>query len=127
MAAAAEGHLSRIVHFGSAVIALPGKGGQGAEDIKLCQDRGGGPQPLGRGRNRIAQFEIQCVLHVVGLLVGLQHFLFMLFQFGRDVPLGIFERLLADVRLGNLVAVSVGHLEVVTEHPVVSDLEVRNA
>ncbi len=50
------------------------------------------------------------------LLLGREDLLFVLFQLRRDVPLGVFERLLADVLGRHLFAMRVRDFQVIAEH-----------
>ncbi len=57
------------------------------------------------------------------LLFRARHPLLPLLELGREVALGVRERLLAHVVLRDPVEVGLRHLEVVTEHLVVADLQ----
>ncbi len=59
----------------------------------------------------------------MALVLRAQDFLFVLLQFGRDVALGVLERLLALVIARDLGGVRVRDLDVVAENPVEADLE----
>ena len=106
-----------------AVVALPGQLGQGRQHVQLRQHGGRGLHPPPRRRHRLAQLQEQLVFQLLRLLVGRQHLLFIFLQLGRDVALGILHRLLADVVVGNPLAMGVGDLEVVAEDLVEADLE----
>jgi len=51
----------------------------------------------------------------------------MLFQFRRDIAFGILDRLLANIMVGNFVAMRVRHFQIVAEHFVEPDLEAGDA
>ena len=112
---------------GPAVVPLPGQLGQGHEHVELGQHGGGRLHPPPLGGHGVAQLHEQLVLQLLRLLVGREHLFFVFLQLRRDVPLGVLDRLLADVFGGNLLAVGVGDLDVVAEHLVEADLEIRNA
>ncbi len=57
----------------------------------------------------------------------MQDFLFIFLQIRRDVPLGVRQRLLADVVSRDLLTVGVGDLDVVPEHVVETHLQRRNS
>ena len=65
----------------------------------------------------------QRVLQFLGLFVGRQDFFLVFLQLGRDVALGVLNRLLADVFGRNLFAVRVGDLDVVAENLIEPDLQ----
>ncbi len=106
-----------------AIVSLPGQLGQGHQHVQLSQHRGGPLQPPPRSRHRLAQLQKQLVLHLLRLLVGGQDLLFIFLQLGRDVALGILDRLLADILGGDPLAVRVGDLQVVAEDLVEADLQ----
>jgi hypothetical protein len=60
------------------------------------------------------------------LLLSPQDLLLMFLQGGGDIPLAIHKRLLPYVVGRNQMNVRLGDLEVVTEDPIVSDLQVRD-
>ena len=61
------------------------------------------------------------------LVLGGENLLFVLFELRRDVPLGVFERLLADVVRRDFLAMGVRDFEVVAEHRIEADLHARDA
>ena len=58
---------------------------------------------------------------------AVRNFLLVFFELWGDVALGVLDGLLADVVGRDLVAVGVGDFEVVAEHRVEPDLDVRDA
>ncbi len=110
-----------------AIAALAGERRQRREHVELREHGAGRLQPLRAGRRRLAHFDEQLIFEFLGLLVRRKHPLLVFFEFRRDVTLGVLDCLLADVMLGNLVAVSMRHFEIVAEHLVEPDLEARNA
>ncbi len=58
---------------------------------------------------------------------GVQDFLFVFFQFGRDVALGVDERLLANPLGRHLAFVGVAHFQIVAKHLVEGHFQGRNA
>ena len=94
------------------------------EGVKVTGQRNGGAKyPPRRGSDRFAEFDEQIVLQVLRALLSGEHFFLMLLQLGRDVTLGVLERLLADEVRRHLVAVSVGDFEIITEYFVVRNLQ----
>ena len=106
-----------------AVVPLPGQLGQGRQHVELGQHRGRGLHPPPRRRHRVAQLQEQLVLQLLRLLVGREDLFLVLLQLRRDVALGVLDRLLADVVVGDLLAVGVGDLDVIAEDLVEADLE----
>ena len=101
--------------------------GQARQDVDLRKRRCRRLDALGRRSHRFAQLDEQVVLQVFRLLLGREHFFLVLLQLGRDVPLGVLERLLADEVAGDLLALGVGDFQVVAEDRVESDLHRRDA
>ena len=86
-------------------------------------------QPRRLRRHPVAQRQEQLVLAARWLVSSArQHLLLVLLQLGRDVALGVLERLLADVVGRDLAsAVGVGDLDVVAEDLVEADLQAGDA
>ena len=80
-----------------AVVPLPGQFGQRRQHVQLGQHGGRGLHPPPRRRHRLAQLQEQLVLQLLRLLVGREDLLLVFLQLGRDVTLGVLDRLLADV------------------------------
>ena len=87
--------------LGAAVAVPGGQLGQGRQHVELGQDRAGLDQPRGLGRDPVAQRGEQLVFQLVGPVLGAEDFLLVLLQLRRDVPLGVLDRLLADVIVGD--------------------------
>ena len=73
------------------------------------------------------QIVVYFLLQRQNLLLGAQNLLLVFLQFGRDVTLGVHQRLLANPLLGHAVFVGVAYLDVVAENVVETDFERRNA
>ena len=96
------------------------------ERNKAVDDR----QPAGhvldpdrRGRDRFPHLLEQPVLQVQDLLFRAQDLLLVLLQLRRDEPLGVGQRLLADIVLRHVREIRLGDLDIVAEDPVVAHLE----
>ena len=74
----------------------------------------------------IAQGNEQLVFELMDFLLRGQHLFFVSLEFRRDVALGVLERLLPLIILGNLLGVSVRDLDVVAEDFVEPHLEARD-
>ena len=114
-------------HLRPAIIPLPGEFGQRDEHVELRQHQRGRLNPPPLGRHGVAKLHEQLVFQFLRLFVGREHFFFVFLQLRRDVALGVFDGLLADVIGGNPFAVGVRDLDVIAEHLVEADLQVRNA
>ena len=90
--------------FGSAIALAGGQFGEAAEDIDLGQNSACLDQPGGLGRHAIAQSDEQLVFEGVGAVLGVPDLVLVFLQLGRDVALGVLDRLLADVVAGDLRA-----------------------
>ena len=84
-------------------------------------------QPLGVGTRLLPHLLEQVVFQLLGPLARAEHGGLLLLQLRRDVALGVLEGLLADVVIGHLVPVRVGHFDVVAEHLVEADLQAGDA
>ena len=79
------------------------------------------------GCHLIAQPQKQCVFQILGLFIGRQDFFLVFLQFRRNIPLGVFDRLLANILGRNFLAVGIGDFDVVTEYLIEPDFQVWNA
>ena len=113
--------------FRAAIISLSGKFGQGHKHVELGQHGGGRLDPPALGGHGVAKLQEQFVFQFLCLLVGRENLFLVFLQFRRDVTLGVFYGLLADVFDGNFFAVCVSNLDVIAENLVETDLEVWNA
>ncbi len=116
-----------IADRGAAIAAATSLLGQRDQHVQLRQDGGRGLQSPGAGGHRVAKFQEQFILQLLGFLVGREDLLFVLFQFGGDVALGVLDGLLANVVGRNFGAMGVGDFDVVTKHFVEPDFEAGNA
>ena len=110
-----------------AIVPLPGQLGQGHQHVDLGQRRGRRLHPPPVAGHHVAKVQEQRVLQFLGLLVGRKDFFLVLFQFRRDVALGVLNGLLADVVGGDFFAVGVGDLDIVAEHLVEPHPQARDA
>ena len=106
---------------------VPGQVRQRRKHVELRKHSGSRLQPLRRRGRRLAQLDEQLVFQFLGLLVGREHFFLVLLQLRRDVALGVLDRLLAVIIVGNLVAVRVRDFEVIAEHFVEADFQAGDA
>ena len=126
MASARDFDVERIVDHGAVVVILYGQAGEGRQHVEP-RELGGvelyGMDILG---HLAYQFGVEARLDDGYLLLGAEYLLLVDLELLGDIPLGVDERLLADPLLGHLVAVCVGHLDIVAEHVVVAYLEARD-
>ena len=116
-----------IGQLGTAVAVPCGQLGQGGQHVELGQHRAGLDQTGRLGRDTVAQGRVQLVFQLVSPLLGTEDFFFVLLELRRDVPLGVLDRLLADVVARDARAAGVGlgvrDLDVIAEDLVEADLE----
>jgi len=86
-----------------AIIPHPGQIGQCHKYVDLGENRGRGLHPPPLRRHRVAKLQKQGVFQILGFLVGREDFLLVLLQLGRDVSLGVFYGLLADIFGGDFL------------------------
>ena len=114
-----------------AAVALPrGQLGQGRQHVELGQHRAGLDQPRRLGRHPVAERDEQLVFQLRGSVLGREDLFLVLLQLGRDVTLGVLDRLLADVVGGDLgvrLGLGVRDLDVIAEDLVEADLEAGDA
>ena len=127
MAALTDVDALAVVQHGTHVAAFAGDACEGLEAVD-ARHRGGVAQ---HRRQRTADIGhdpgVDALLQDEHLLLGAENLLLVLFQFARNVTLGVGEGLLAYPRLGDLVLVGVADLDIVAENVVVADLERRDA
>ncbi len=102
---------------------------QRGQDVELGEHRAGLDQPRRIGRDPVAQRREQLVLQGACPLVGASDLVLKLLELGGEIPLGVLDRLLANVVRGNLDALrlGVGDLDVIAKDLVEANLEARNA
>src|SRR5271157_4491537 len=129
MAAALDVEDRLIGQLGPAVAVACGELSQRGQDVELGQHRAGLDQPGSIGRDPVAQRREQLVLQGACPLVGAPDLVLKLLELGREIPLGVLDRLLANVVRGNLHALrlGVGDLDVIAKDLVEANLETRNA
>ena len=127
VAAVLEVELTAHVDDGPGVVVLHGHHGKGAQHVQSGHRLGGGLHPGQLVRYKPAHLLKELGLQGDGFVVGAQNAVFQVFQLLGDVALAAGEGLLADVILGHLVFVAVGHLDVIAEHPVVAGFQLGDA
>ena len=127
MASVGNGNLVIQGNFRAAVIPLYGNGSQRAQGIyrghsgssKLDSCRLTGQVFPQLGKNLIFQGS--------QAIPGTQDLVFQLLQLGGDVTLAVGQGLLADVVHGHLIRKGLGNFDVITENPVIADLQGADA
>ncbi len=110
-------------------VALPDRQlGQRGQDVELGEHRAGLDQPRGLGRDAVAEGREELVFQLAGAVLGAEDLVLVLLELGRDVALGVLDRLLADVVGRDLAPLGLGvrDLDVVAEDLVEPDLEARD-
>ena len=109
------------------VVVAAGYLGQGDQAVDLRQRAGQLQEPRGLLRSLRPQPLEQLLFERELAALGAEDLLFQRLQFVGDIALGIGQRLPAHVVVGNPMLLGLPHFEVVTEDPVVADLERRDA
>ena len=94
---------------------LGGQLSQTAKRVERRNDRSVRFQSRDLRTSKLSQAIKNLQLAIGGLLVSRENFFFVLFQFRRDVTLGVLQRLLADKVVGDFVFVRVGDFKVVAK------------
>ena len=110
----------------AAIATLAGEFGQRQPACRPEPIRPPWPATGVRRVDQVPQLTEQVVFQVLGFLVRRENLFFVLLQFGRDVTLRILERLFANEVVRDFVAMDVGHLDVIAEDPVVTNLQAGN-
>ena len=111
------------MHLGADVAPADSDLGEGGEHVEARDPPGGALETPDLGRDRAPELAEEPRLELEDRLLGPGDLLLPLFQFGGEVPLGVGERLLPDIVVGDAVQVRPRHLEVVSEDPVEPHLE----
>ena len=109
------------------VVARAGQFGESGQHIDFGKRLRRRLKSRGGGGNHLAKLDEYVELPLRQLVLGGEDLLFVLLELRRDVTLGVFERLLANVIRRHLLAMRVRDFEVIAEHRVEADLHARDA
>ncbi len=98
--------------------------GQRGIHVELGQRPGHGPQPVGGRGDLLHHLAVDPLLEVGDPLLGIQDQRLVLLQLGGDVPLGVDQRLLADIVGRSALGVGLADLQIVAKDLVVAHLQV---
>ena len=115
-----------VLEFGTRPAVSRRSLGQRSRGIEACECVGHGLQRGDVSGALLTQRHEQLLLARLQLVLGAEHLGFACFEVGRDVTLGVRQRLTALIVRWHLVAVRVRDLEVEAEHLVVANLEARD-
>ena len=116
-----------VVHVRAYILVLRRRGCKTEQAVELCRYVSIGlhhGHVLDQGEH---QFLIDAILYDRYTVVGSYDLILQILKFGRYIPLGICQCLLACPLLGNAIFVRIAHLQVVSEHVVESYLQAANA
>ena len=122
----AAGHDFNLISLGqdrTDIVVEQGHLGQGSVDIQVSQGPGSAQQTLGEGPHLLAHLAEDGGLQVQDALLGIKNERLVFLEFRGDKPLGVDQRLLADVFLGHGVQVGFGDFNVIAKDLVVAHLE----
>ena len=120
-------HDAALIDGGHDVVVLECGLGKACQHVQL---RHGGRRALDAddlGRNRREQVSEQLMFEDEQPLIRAEDLIFQLFQFGRDVAFTRRQRLLAGKSIGYGVRVRAADLDVIAEHLVEADFQLRDA
>ncbi len=127
MAAALYRDLGLVDELRAAVVVALGSAGEGDQPVQLGQRAGDVAEQRQFRRQRVEQLLVQELLARGGAVGSRQRAVLEGFQFGRDVALGVLQRLPAAVVVRDALDVGVRDLDVEAVHAVVLDLQVGDA
>ena len=126
MAPVLDKQVGRFVHLGAAIIPLMGQVCQAKQDIQDRNLVGCGLNALALRRNLSPDFLKKVVFDLDNPVFGTQHLFFIFFKSRSYVAFGIGQGLLALVIFRHTVQLGSGHFDVISEDPVVANLEIRD-
>ena len=112
-----------VVHRGAAVAVADGHRGQGTEAIQLRHRRGAGLDPghlAGKLRTQVGE---QLIFQGGDPVAGGENIALQVFQLLGDIALAVYQGLLSDIGVGDLILEGVGHLDIIAEHLVIADFQ----
>ena len=113
----------RVVHIGAHIVILCCHAAERQQAIESCHQLRIDLDDGDIFFERLEKVEIKFLLEAADAFLGIQDFLFVLFQFLRDVSLGSYQGLLAYPSFRHLIAMSIAHFDVIAENAVERHLE----
>ncbi len=123
MATVADDDGFAVVEFGQTVFVIPGHLGKGNQTIGLSHQPGIEQQRCGVLHDRFHQLVENPEFDGVDFFFSAQNLFFVFFQFLRDIPLDVGERLFPDPVGRDFVLVHMGYFQIIAKDAVVGDFE----